>query len=172
MSCEDQGYGLLSDGCRKCQTFDARGRVVRPQFIQVRTGAGVFWQCPRCHGSYGPVPPHEVEEFPELDEAARAFIRKKHREKPPENSPYSFRSDEWIANRVFMLARNAIAHVAITQAARDRIMLLSLQLDAAQTLLAKHGNHASNCAYFHFGYYRRLRLTCDCGWDEYVKGLK
>lgn len=45
--CEDQGYGLLSDGCTRCPG--------KPQLIQITRHGGTWWCCPNCLGSYGAV---------------------------------------------------------------------------------------------------------------------
>lgn len=50
--------------------------------------------------------------------------------------PYGHMTDEWIANRVYMLNRHDLEHAAIIQAARDRIMRLSIQLAEARGRLA------------------------------------
>lgn len=48
--CEDQGYGLLSDGCIKCPGH--------PQLIQITRHGGTWWCCPNCLASYGAVSDH------------------------------------------------------------------------------------------------------------------
>lgn len=54
MSCEDQGYSLISDGCLKCAVW-IEGKKVNVQLLK-RTVCGVeFWYCPSCDASYGPV---------------------------------------------------------------------------------------------------------------------
>lgn len=45
MSCEDQGYGLISDGCVRCPG--------RPALIRVKEYGMPWWRCPNCNGSYG-----------------------------------------------------------------------------------------------------------------------
>lgn len=53
---DDVGYTRISDGCFRfeCQTWD-RGKPVRPQLVRRRQGGGLFWCCPKCDYSYGPV---------------------------------------------------------------------------------------------------------------------
>lgn len=54
--CEDQGFALLSDGCRSCQYWEPEKSVpTRPQLVKVERHGGVWWCCPRCHASYGAV---------------------------------------------------------------------------------------------------------------------
>ena len=48
--CEDQGFGLLSDGCVCC------GNAQKKQPLEkTTTSSGTWWMCPKCHASYGAV---------------------------------------------------------------------------------------------------------------------
>jgi hypothetical protein len=63
MSCEDQGFSLISDGCLLCIERWEDGKPVHPQFIkqrspsnaQMKNGGPLYWVCPICHGYYGEV---------------------------------------------------------------------------------------------------------------------
>jgi hypothetical protein len=50
MSCEDQGYGLISDGCVRCSIW-RDGKRIPVQLMKIDG----FWKCPSCDGSYGPI---------------------------------------------------------------------------------------------------------------------
>jgi hypothetical protein len=53
VSCEDQGYSLISDGCNKCGTW-VNGKKVYPALVREQRKGGEFWVCPVCKASYGP----------------------------------------------------------------------------------------------------------------------
>lgn len=67
---------------------------------------------------------------PEFDEAGKYAMREKALRQAPEHDAFGHMSDEWVANRVRMLTRNELWHEPICQAARDRIMRLSLKVAA------------------------------------------
>jgi hypothetical protein len=71
----------------------------------------------------------------EMSGDARRRMRTKHASKTPEYDAYAHMSDEWIADTVFMLDRNDLGYAAVTQAARDRIMRLSLEIEALRAQL-------------------------------------
>ena len=71
----------------------------------------------------------------EMSSDARQRMRVKHASKPSDLDVYAHMSDEWIADTVFMLDRNDLGHAAVTQAARDRIMRLSLEIEALRAQL-------------------------------------
>lgn len=59
MSCEDQGYGLISDGCIQCARWE-NGKLVRPALVKVLEYGVEWWRCPKCNGSYGAAEPITV----------------------------------------------------------------------------------------------------------------
>ena len=56
MSCEDQGFTLISEGCFHCLPTFKDGKPVRTPLIKVERYGKRYWQCPKCLGYYGPAP--------------------------------------------------------------------------------------------------------------------
>lgn len=69
-----------------------------------------------------------MPERPEMPEDARMRMRAKFAARDPAVGPYAHMPDEWVANNVYMLQRVDLDFPAIVEAARDRIMHLSLEL--------------------------------------------
>ncbi len=64
---------------------------------------------------------------PDMDASQQEAMRLKARRNGTEG-PFADRTDEWLANELRMLDRNDLYHEAFCQAARDRIMKLSMQV--------------------------------------------
>lgn len=90
-----------------------------------------------------------LPERPELVDAHRHNMREKFKGRDPAMAICAHMSDEWVANNIYMALRNDLDLVAIQEAARDRIMHLSLRVaeleartndkTAALIHAAKHG---------------------------------
>ena len=62
MSCEDQGFTRIEDGCFVClPDFDANGKPVRPKIVKRRERGLTVWACVRCGGNYGLVESNAVD---------------------------------------------------------------------------------------------------------------
>ncbi len=53
MSCEDQGYDLISTGCRLCQTWQ-NFSLIRAAIVPMTDHTGTWFKCTSCNASYGP----------------------------------------------------------------------------------------------------------------------
>lgn len=71
---------------------------------------------------------------PEMDASQQEAMRFKARKNGTEG-PFADRTDEWLANELRMLSRRDLYHEAFCQAARDRIMKLSMQVAELRGIL-------------------------------------
>lgn len=71
---------------------------------------------------------------PDISDETRVAMRAKFAERDKSQAAYAHQPDEWVAYQVSMLRRTDIDFACIQEAARDRIMHLSLQIDDYQIL--------------------------------------